>query len=627
MSVSLRLDTRPERPPSLRICRKLALVCLTMMAGCEGRQAPAPKARRSPPPSARTVEGQRPSPPATGYVGSTRCAECHTEISAVYAEHPMARSAGIVSEMVPVEDFQQAGFTAGMLHYSVEATADGVVHREAMLAGDGTPIYEQAEPIRYAIGSGQRGRSYLIDREGLLFESPLTWYSAHQRWDLSPGYDKINQHFDRQVGDGCVMCHVGTPQNPSGERDRFASPMFLEAGIGCERCHGPGRDHIDFRTARSSNAAVAEHDPIVNPRNLTDERREAVCNQCHLQGDERILRYGRRDADFRPGDALHDVWISFTRGTRVFDGVSTEAVSQVEQMHSSACYQNSQGRFGCISCHDPHRMPTAAERIEYYGGKCLACHTLPHSECSETLAARQAAGGACIDCHMPRLSAADVPHTSQTDHRVPRRRTTEAPTADDGNSPFQVFGAAEQQVPAWEIERARGLLMVDYAERKHDRLLAAEASSLLKPLVTQVPDDPILWTRLGVAYELSNFPDHARHAWEQAVRVDERLLEPRRRLAIHLFDQHSPTEALSALEEFHRRNPWDQRLCGRLILARAAQGQSEAALELAQQSVKRFPASEQFHRWLAGAYRSRGQSQAGEQHEMIADQLEKNRRP
>ena len=68
---------------------------------------------------------------------------------------------------------------------------------------------------------------------------------------------------------------------------------------------------------------------------------------------ESIARIGTRSEDFRPGLEFYQFWSIFvpaTAGTNKF-------ASQAEQMHESRCYRASQGRLGCISCHDPHVLP------------------------------------------------------------------------------------------------------------------------------------------------------------------------------------------------------------------------------------------------------------------------------
>ena len=47
---------------------------------------------------------------------------------------------------------------------------------------------------------------------------------------------------------------------------------------------------------------------IVNPAKLPSRPRDSVCEQCHLSGEARIPHPGRRVADFRPGQALEEVF-------------------------------------------------------------------------------------------------------------------------------------------------------------------------------------------------------------------------------------------------------------------------------------------------------------------------------
>jgi len=603
---------------------------LLPLPGCMS-QADPPDVPQTITESAVTPRIERPTPPSADYVGSTRCADCHQELARRYAQHPMAHSARHAADDAGQLPLENAQFSSGRYEYQVLPTEQGVVHRESCRAEDRSLLYEQLVPMSYAIGSGQRGRAYLTDREGLLFESPITWYASDRRWDLSPGYAKFNLHFSRQVGDGCIYCHIGRPNPVAGDADRYQTPMFLEAGISCERCHGPGQAHVAYQEskARSTTSKLLAHqpDPITDPSDLPPEQREAICNQCHLQGDERILRYGRKPGDFRPGNHLHDIWISFTSGTKVIDGVSTEAVSQVEQMRSSACFVSSNGRFGCTSCHDPHGIPEAPDRAEFYRDRCLACHGPEQAECTEILTARNAAADNCITCHMPQLATSDVPHTSQTDHRVRRRPAVLSRAEAAADSTFQIFGSAEQDVPNWELDRARGLLMVDYAEREHDRRLAAESLMVLVPIASLVPDDAPLLSRLGVAYDLANQPDRARLAWEAAIEIDPRAIEPHRRLALILFDELHPATALKPLEAAYALNPWDEAICGRLILARSAQGEFDAAFELAKTAVTRFPASVQLHHWLADAYQRRGELADSQRHSTQAQRLESSQPP
>ena len=153
----------------------------------------------------------------------------------------------------------------------------------------------------------------------------------------------------------------------SGTLNRYEPPIFEGHAIGCERCHGPGALHV--------NAARPSAGPdltIVNPAHLAPALRESVCQQCHLQGWFRFPRAGRDFFDFRPGLPLHRFLAVFVRKEGNPDRL--ELIGQVEQMESSRCFRASGGQLGCISCHDPHRLPAPAIKAEYYRGRCLECH-------------------------------------------------------------------------------------------------------------------------------------------------------------------------------------------------------------------------------------------------------------
>src|SRR5262249_36593676 len=132
--------------------------------------------------------------PGVEYVGDAACARCHAEIAESYHQHPMGRSLIAVGSG-PSGEAERASFEAQGFHYPVERRGDRVIHEETRRDAQGRVIARNRGEARFAVGSGARGRTYLIDRDGYLFESPISWYSEGPRWDLSPGYRKGNAHF------------------------------------------------------------------------------------------------------------------------------------------------------------------------------------------------------------------------------------------------------------------------------------------------------------------------------------------------------------------------------------------------------------------------------------------------
>src|SRR5207249_7560166 len=160
-------------------------------------------------------------------------------------------------------------------------------HRELLLTGGTEEIVLAEYPLKYAVGSGRYARTYLVEADGFLLESPVTWYAARQSWEMSPGYDRADhQGFERPVGEGCLGCHAGQAEAIGKSQNRM---QIQEAAIGCERCHGPGSLHVEQHALRQGGAKGGDDNhsegvdyTIVNPRHLPRERAEAVCQQCHL---------------------------------------------------------------------------------------------------------------------------------------------------------------------------------------------------------------------------------------------------------------------------------------------------------------------------------------------------------
>jgi Flp pilus assembly protein TadD len=470
-----------------------------------GRRAGAGAAR------ARTQSG-------VNYVGDSACARCHAEIAESYRRHPMGRSLFPIAAAPPTKGGDAGSgantvFTATGLEYSIEQKGERVWHREKRRDSSGRVIAENEAEVQFVIGSGRQGLTYLIERDGFLFQSPISWYAQKARWDLSPGYEKQNAHFERPVGPACLFCHANRVDWVPGTVGRYERPVFQGHAIGCERCHGPGEQHA----AQPSTAANAEAN-IVNPGRLEPSLRDAVCEQCHLNGLRRVLRDGHRDDDYRPGLPFYQFW---TVLEPVTDKAPNRFVGQVEQMHESRCYRASDGRLGCISCHDPHRLPAVEARVSYYRDRCLSCHA--DRGCTLPVAVRSAQGqkNDCAGCHMPRAQNSDVIHAATADHRILRRPAApqESPMRTQPPRPEDWRVVSFHAKLMNEAERASTHRDIGVALCRDGREGARYALPLLDAALAAHPDDLTAWQAKGVALgQLGRFQEGLaafRHALEK----------------------------------------------------------------------------------------------------------------
>lgn len=573
---------------------------------------------------------EKPTPPDDSYLGSETCQRCHESVANTYRGHPMSRSLTSISELVRQEGVIEDALIEppGPRKYRVQYADGRLWHHEFLPdADDGPPTYDQSVEVTHAMGSGTRGRAFLLERDGRLFASSLNWFAGIRGWGLAPGYSpERHRRFDRESGDGCLFCHVGRVNHPQGRDDVFGDPIFLETSIGCERCHGPGKRHVEFQERRSANpsdgVASMESDPIVNPSKLDAARREDVCNHCHLQGEFALTRYGRRKFDFRPGMRLDDVLLIFVAGDRVGDGEHTQAVSQVEQMRNSACYLRSDGRMGCLTCHDAHSVPKPDQRDEYYRQRCLTCHESKDCQIAESDRRKTQPQDSCSACHMPRLGAELLPHTSQTDHRIVRVPQGLRPPAEQLRvEDYHLFDGAESRLPKWEAQRARGLMLASMAEKNRLRKLSAEAERLLKPARQILDDDPDVAEALAVCMLLQKQDQAAAELLTQTLSQHPRRESLLLRLAYFSHDHGDLKKAAEYFSKLVEVNPSQADFHGRFAHILGRIGRFDQAIQEAERAVELNPTLSQAHGWLAEAYEAQGLTERSAAHREKANKL------
>lgn len=224
-------------------------------------------------------------------------------------------------------------------------------------------------------------------------------------WQKSPtAWAKPNVTMSRD----CAGCHATgakiTTQDFPGYEAVVTEFDYTDLNISCERCHGPGSEHV----------ATIDKSKIIMPRYLTAKAANETCGQCHAaHGGKSENPFGIFKPPFNganldglgngffvPGvhdleDFYHklnvavptvaDNWREGSFHSWPDETHSRNHSQEYAEMVRSKHYNNSFQKLTCFSCHNAHTLdggPDAMMAGEYelesaaYGNNtmCLACH-------------------------------------------------------------------------------------------------------------------------------------------------------------------------------------------------------------------------------------------------------------
>lgn len=325
------------------------------------------------------------------YVGSAACASCHGEIYEHWRKTPMANV---------VRDPRQ--YPNAILP-DLSKTNPLVNFTEADIALVYGSIWKQRYFKRV-------GDDY--------YPLPAQWDITHKQWRPYNAKDDWwvsyypPDNFHRPTSALCDGCH--------SVNYNIETKHVTEWNVGCERCHGPGSEHVEHPTA----------DNIINPARQDYVVANDVCIQCHSQGRPLQNPIGGKYYDWPVGYnvslRLSDFWkleghkLGDTTFTHFADGTAHKNRMQGNDFVTSLMYTHG---VTCFTCHDVHGTGYEADLRKPANVLCLDCHgpNSPNGPHAPTLEAHThhktgSPGSECIACHMPKIAQtiADVNVRSHT---------------------------------------------------------------------------------------------------------------------------------------------------------------------------------------------------------------------
>ena len=561
-----------------------------------------------------TDPGTSPTTQISDYVDPAECARCHRDVAQTYRKTGMGRSFSKPSATNAIENFAQASTfdhpLSGM-HYEIVQRNGELFERRSQRGFGGAATNVMEERIDYAIGSGNHSRTYLHRAaNGQLIELPLTWYAGGKGFfAMSPGYDKKHQKdFSRAIKPECMFCHNGYPQrDPRSDADLDESIFAarLPEGIDCQRCHGPGKAHVE--TASDSHSAAEKvRSTIVNPARLGRERQLEICYQCHLEtnylepNEQRLS--DRSIFSYRPGEPMADYKLYFLPDAANATDDRFEIAHAAFRLRKSACFRSSQ--MTCLTCHDPHDIPHGPEAVAHYVDACLSCH----KGVTHTVSLPKTS--TCLTCHMPKRRTEDTVHVVMTDHFIRRtqpKRNLLAPLAEAAESARAVTNVAlyypdkAPATPAAEIAVAEAQLRNENGI-EHLKIL----------LEKYQPAAPEPYLSLARAYVHTGNETESVRWYRLALQKRGNFRPAIVELAHELFATHQDAEGTRLLEDGVSQYPHDDLLLSDLGNAYLRTGETTKAIEMMERAKNANPERPEPHTLLGTIARGRGDLDSAE---------------
>lgn len=264
--------------------------------------------------------------------------------------------------------------------------ADDGFYQSAVNIRDPQNLTGQAEKIDIVVGSGRHGQSYLYWKGDQLFELPVSYWTYTHEWINSPGYIDGQANFNRFVEPRCLECHATRFDSMPPPDNRYGRDSVV-LGIGCERCHGPGREHVERERSANPPKAGSADVAIVNPARIARDRQLSLCALCHAGPGEPVAPA----MTFEVGDDI----ANFVKVTAPpADAPVDVHGNQVGALEASKCFTS--GKLTCSTCHNVH---TTQQNANAFSAHCLECHDV-HA-CGRFRQLGATIRGRCVECHMP----------------------------------------------------------------------------------------------------------------------------------------------------------------------------------------------------------------------------------
>lgn len=379
-----------------------------------------------------------------GFVEDALCADCHAVEQSEWERSHHSQAMAEASRATVLGDFENAVFQRP------DGATEFLQRKDRYFVRAPGPDGKSAEfEVLYTFGIAPLQQYLVALPGGRLQALTIAWDAQQERWfDLQPA---IAAHDDPLAWTGrhynwnsnCAACHSTDLQK---RFDLSANAFRTSASaltVGCQACHGPGREHVDWAGAGASAGepgwGFALETALSTPRGQI-----GVCAACHSR------RQSLTDRPAPGADFLDDYMPELLEAQLYHaDGQIDDEVYVWGSFVQSAMFR---AGVTCTDCHNPH----SGERWMEDNGLCTACHNeAPPARFPGMQAklydttdhhhhAPGSNGAACVSCHMPDKFYMSVDPRRDHSLRIPRPDLSAAIGA-----PNACTACHEDQTNAW----------------------------------------------------------------------------------------------------------------------------------------------------------------------------------
>jgi hypothetical protein len=223
------------------------------------------------------------------YAGAAACATCHADQQRKWSQSRHSKMVQPATEAGEKGDFTRGRIQLRGDSYQVGQRHGGYYITESYLTGK-----PQEHHVDYTLGN-RRIQHYLTTlADGRVIVLPPSWDLLRKDWfhnlDIADP-DEVSGVQVQVWNKGCYGCHVSQEEKNYDSVKGEYRTAWLDFGTNCERCHGPGAEHVaHYSAAKSSPKSPASPPPnrpespardIVLQTRLDARRNTMVCAQCH----------------------------------------------------------------------------------------------------------------------------------------------------------------------------------------------------------------------------------------------------------------------------------------------------------------------------------------------------------